>query len=282
MNALGRPLPRYPMTPWRLLRTGLVASAFALFWSVAFVLAWLVFPLVALFQRDEVQRIRTCQSLLVGCFRFFHGYMRTLGLFDAHLHFQIPRGTYEGPLVVVSNHTTLVDVTVILAVRPHTCCIVNPLYFNNALIGRAARLAGFIEGRSRAGDVTALEVAQKRLAQGFDVLVFPEGTRSPPGGLLPFHRGAFEIAKRAKVPVAPLLLRCTPSALTKGLSITQLPPTAAVLTVEPQPLVPTESFAGSSRDLCEAVHKSYHSALLTADLEQHDDSPRAGIAGNRD
>ncbi|RYZ67193.1 MAG: hypothetical protein EOP08_03290, partial [Proteobacteria bacterium] len=77
MNALGRPLPRYPMTPWRLLRTGLVASAFALFWSVAFVLAWLVFPLVALFQRDEVQRIRTCQSLLVGCFRFFHGYMRT-------------------------------------------------------------------------------------------------------------------------------------------------------------------------------------------------------------
>lgn len=279
MSAPGHPLPRYPMTPWRICRTGLVASAFALFWGVAFVLAWFVFPVVALLQRDEVLRIRTCQRMLVGCFRFFHGYMRVLGLFDARLQFEIPRGSYEGPLVVVSNHTTLVDVTVILTVRPHTCCIVNPLYYNNALIGRAARLAGFIEGRTRAGDATALEVAQKRLAQGFDVLVFPEGTRSPPGGLLPFHRGAFEIAKRAKVPVAPLLLRCQPSALTKGLSITQLPPVAAVLRVEPQPLVHTQSFEGSSRDLCESVHKSYHSALLTADLEHHDDPPRAG---NRD
>lgn len=273
------PLRRYPMTPWRALRTVLVASAFALFWGVAFVLAWLVFPLVALVQRDEVKRIRRCQRMLVGCFRFFHGYMRALKLFDARLSFQVPRGNYTGPLVLVSNHTTLVDVTVILTVLPHTCCIVNPLYYNNPLIGRAARLAGFIEGRSRAGDKTAPEVAQKRLAQGFDVLVFPEGTRSPPGGLLPFHRGAFEIARRAKVPVAPLLLRCTPSALTKGQPISQLPPVPALLTVEPRPLVDTASFEGTSRDLCEAVHKTYHSALLTVAADPHDNPP---TAGNRD
>lgn len=253
------------MTPWRAARTVLVASAFALFWGVAFVLAWTVFPLLALIHRhDEVRRIRACQRILVPCFRFFHGYMRVLGLFDAHLEFELLPSEYTGPLVLVSNHTTLVDVTVLLTALPHTCCIVNPLYFNNPLIGRAARLSGFIEGRTRAGDASALDVAQKRLAQGFHVLVFPEGTRSPPGGLLPFHRGAFEIAKRAKVPIAPLFLRCEPSALTKGQPISQLPPVAAVLTVDPQPLIHTTDFPGTSRDLCQVVQKSYHSALVVA------------------
>lgn len=261
-------MKRYPLTPLRAARTVLVFSAFALFWSVSFLLAWVVFPLLSLRTRDEVERIRRCQKLLVPCFRFFHGYMRALRLFDAHSEFEIPCAGYAGPLVLVSNHTTLVDVTVILSALPHTCCIVNPLYYNNPLIGRAARLAGFIEGRARAGDPSALEVAQKRLAQGFNVLVFPEGTRSPPGGLLPFHRGAFEIAKRAAVPIAPLFLRCTPSALTKGQPMSQLPPGAAVLTVDPQPLIDTSAFAGSSRDLCRVVQESYHSALVLKAAER--------------
>lgn len=263
-----------PMTPKRALRTCLVASSFVLFWSVAFYQAWIGFPLKALFLRDEVQRIRACQRTLVSCFRFFHWYMRSLGLFDAQLRFDIPREGYQGPLVIVANHTTLVDVTAILTAYPHTCCIVNPIYYHNPLIGRAARLAGFIAGRARAGDSSAPATALERLEQGFNVLVFPEGTRSPPGGLLPFHRGAFEIAKRAKVPVAPLLLQCRPNALTKGQPISQLPAVVARLTVTPQPLVPTAEHTGTSRDLCEAVHKTYHAALFARE--------HAGSAGSVD
>ena len=49
---------------------------------------------------------------------------------------------------------------------------------------------------------------------GLDVLIFPEGTRSPFGsGLQPFHRGAFEVAARANVPVVLLKLTCSPPAL---------------------------------------------------------------------
>lgn len=250
-----------PMTPRRLLRMLLILSAFALFWGVAFYQAWIGFPIKALLLRDEVQRIRACQRTLASCFRFFHGYMRVLGLFDAQLSFDLP--THDGPLMIIANHTTLVDVTVIMAAQPHTCCIVNPLYFHNPLIGRAARLAGFI---APSREQPAPEIAQKRLAQGFNVLVFPEGTRSPPGGLLPFNRGAFEIAKRAKVPIAPLVLRCTPSALTKGQPISQLPAVAAKLTVEPQPLIPTVDYTGTSRDLCEAVHLAYHAVLFGNEL----------------
>ena len=49
-----------------------------------------------------------------------------------------------------------------------------------------------------------LETLLERLAAGFSVLIFPEGSRSPEGGLRRLRRGAFEIACRANVPVVVL------------------------------------------------------------------------------
>ena len=68
---------------------------------------------------------------------------------------------------------------------------------------------------------------------GLDVLIFPEGTRSPFGsGLQPFHRGAFEVAARANVPVVLLKLTCSPPALAKRLPIWKHPDRMPVLTIE--------------------------------------------------
>lgn len=254
------PPKRVPLTPRRLLRIACIVSAFALFWGVAFFQAWIGFPLRALVHRDEVARIRSCQRSLARWFRYFHRYMRALGLFDAELDITLPE--HDGPVVIVANHVTLVDVTVILAALPHTCCIVNPLYYNNPLIGRAARLGGFLNGHAERGPQGTLALAQRRLDQGFNLLVFPEGTRSPPGGLLPFRRGAFEIAKRTQTPLVPLVLRCEPSALTKGQPITQLPNVIAKHTTQVLPLVSSADPDQSSRRLCEAVHQTYHRVLF--------------------
>ena len=169
------------------------------FWGGATVLAWSVLPLISLVVRDPVRRIRACQRVVSAAFRLFHTYMRVLGLFDARVFGAIPRSG-GGPVVLVANHTTLVDVTAILSRHPHTCCLARPNLVENFFVGPAARMCGFISaGKDVAGHAAALDKAAERLAQGFDVLVFPEGTRSPPGQLLPFHRGGFEIACRAKV-----------------------------------------------------------------------------------
>jgi 1-acyl-sn-glycerol-3-phosphate acyltransferase len=54
------------------------------------------------------------------------------------------------------------------------------------------------------------------LRGGESLFVFPEGTRSPDGNLLPFYRGAFRIAARNRVPIVPLLLVGTGDVLPKG------------------------------------------------------------------
>ncbi|HMG22425.1 MAG TPA: lysophospholipid acyltransferase family protein [Kofleriaceae bacterium] len=97
-----------------------------------------------------------------------------------------------------------------------------------------------------------------RLRMGFDVLVFPEGTRSPVGGqLYPFHRGAFELAARAKVPIVLLKLTCVPAVLSKGLPIWKVSDHIATLTIEPIDVIYPADGGIESRTLCREIEQRY-------------------------
>src|SRR5205085_6640129 len=109
-----------------------------------------------------------------------------------------------GPsFVIVANHPTLIDVLALSAVFGRLTCVAKGGLFRAPLLGRVVRDCAHIDGGD--GDplsgAMVVQQALERLAQRMPVLVFPEGTRSPPGGLHPFKRGAFEIACRAGVPV---------------------------------------------------------------------------------
>lgn len=59
--------------------------------------------------------------------------------------------------------------------------------------------------RSRSKDmVAAMDSARDKLGRGISVVVFPEGTRSTDGRLLPFKRGGFLLAEKAGVPIVPV------------------------------------------------------------------------------
>jgi 1-acyl-sn-glycerol-3-phosphate acyltransferase len=244
------------------MRTALVASAFGWFWLGATLFAWLVLPIVALFVRGDTNRVRVCQRLLSRCFRLFHAYLRVLRLVDARLDAPIPESLRGGPVVLVANHTTLVDMTAIMAHLPNVCCVAKPVYASSPFVGRILRMCGFIDaGKSLAARADAIELAMQRLAEGFSVLVFPEGTRSPEGGLHPFHRGAFAMACRAGAPVVPLVLRCEPHALGRGRPIWAHPDTSAQLSIVVRNAVEPAEFQGDSRKMRDVVEGRYREWL---------------------
>ncbi|MGH7930393.1 MAG: lysophospholipid acyltransferase family protein, partial [Candidatus Binatia bacterium] len=67
-----------------------------------------------------------------------------------------------------------------------------------------------------AGALGSLKKAAARMASGISVVVFPEGTRSPDGRLLPFKRGGFLLAAKTGAAIVPVTISGSHKRLPKG------------------------------------------------------------------
>jgi 1-acyl-sn-glycerol-3-phosphate acyltransferase len=241
-------------------RACLVASAFFWFWTGGVVLAWTLCPILILAYRDETRRWRICQRIVKRAYRAFHRYMEVLTLVELRVVGD-RAARPPGPMVIVANHPTLVDVTAILSTYDDVCCIVKETLMKNIFVGLLLRTCGHVaaaDGEGIAG-VGALDAVSKRLQAGMAVLFFPEGTRSPPLGLRAFRRGAFEVAVRAHVPIWPMLVTCDPPALSKGLPIWKHPERVARLRIEPAELMVPPS---NGRSICRETEALFRGRLF--------------------
>lgn len=121
------------------------------------------------------------------------------------------------PYVVVANHQSFVDILLICHVPMEMKWMSKSEFFKIPILGWAMQLAGDIRlnrGDKKAGAQALLE-CRDRLQKKVSVMIFPEGTRSQSGELGEFRDGAFRIAIDAGVPIIPLALLGTRTALIK-------------------------------------------------------------------
>jgi 1-acyl-sn-glycerol-3-phosphate acyltransferase len=112
-----------------------------------------------------------------------------------------------GPAVYAANHSSTIDIFVVFGFLPVDFRIV----FKHSvgfipILGWSIRLGGHVPiDRSHPFRARkSLERAARRIASGTNVVVFPEGTRSPDGRVRRFRRGSFRLAIEAAVPVVPV------------------------------------------------------------------------------
>ena len=86
------------------------------------------------------------------------------------------------------------------------------------ILVRAFDLAGFVplERGNRDQSLPAIERAAAALREGNSFLIFPEGTRSRTGELLPFKKGGFIMALKGGAPIVPVAISGTRDAMKKG------------------------------------------------------------------
>jgi len=73
-----------------------------------------------------------------------------------------------------------------------------------------------IDRSDRSDALAVLTKARQQIDQGISIVVFPEGTRSTDGSLLPFKRGGFLLAVKTRMPIVPVAIRGTGRILPKG------------------------------------------------------------------
>ena len=242
--------------------SALVIACFIGFYFGTFILSWVVLPIARWRGRGQLERARPSQHAVRVGFRLLHSAIRRLGLLNGDASVS-PIRLPDAPCILIANHPTLIDVTAILANLPNVACVVKPALFRSPTLGRVLRDAWYIVGGTGTpGDgASVMREAEARIAGGLSVLVFPEGTRSPPGGLGTFRRGAFEIACRADVPVVPLLLLADPPFLHKESAWYALPASRVCLTLAQLPSLDPAQWNRDSRAMAAACEQQYRNAL---------------------
>jgi 1-acyl-sn-glycerol-3-phosphate acyltransferase len=124
------------------------------------------------------------------------------------------------PCIFLSNHVSNMDPPVLLPAIPGmTSVFLKRSLMKIPLLGTAMRMGKFVpvaRGGSREEAERSVVAATEALRSGLHVTIFPEGTRSPDGNLLPFKMGAFFLAEQSLAPMVPIVIRGTASMMRKG------------------------------------------------------------------
>ena len=129
----------------------------------------------------------------------------------------IPRNQ---PVIYASNHSSMFDIWALFATLPGSVRFVAKReLFKIPLLGTAMHAAGHIpiDRAARKKAFEAYDEAARTIQRGTSsIIVFPEGTRSRTGELLPFKNAPFGLAIAAQVPIVPVYVHHTFEILPKG------------------------------------------------------------------
>jgi 1-acyl-sn-glycerol-3-phosphate acyltransferase len=169
----------------------------------------------------------------------------------------IPQGE---SCIFLSNHVSNLDPPILLPAIPGMCSVfLKRSLMKVPLIGTAMRLGKYVpvaRGHSKLEAERSVALAAEALRSGMHIFIFPEGTRSLDGNLLPFKKGAFFLAADTNAPLVPIIIQGTGRMMRKG----SMKVDPGLATVRFLPALRPRDFS-SREELMETVSREMRMAL---------------------
>ncbi|MCB0663104.1 MAG: MMPL family transporter, partial [Saprospiraceae bacterium] len=118
------------------------------------------------------------------------------------------------PAIIVSNHQSHIDTPVIFSLHPKLVLLTKGWVYNFPLYHFACKMADFFTVDE--GMESLLPKLKERVANGYHIAVFPEGSRSPDDKVKRFHKGSFLLAEQLEMDIILVYIYGTGRFLRKG------------------------------------------------------------------
>jgi 1-acyl-sn-glycerol-3-phosphate acyltransferase len=166
-----------------------------------------------------------------------------------------PAGTY----IFMSNHASNLDPPILVPLIPgRTSVLAKKEVWGIPILGKALDLAEIVpvERSNRGSAIQSIRRAGEVMQHHIHMTIFPEGTRSPDGRLMPFKKGPFHLAAETGFPIVPVTILGTYEMMPKGSSMVK----SGTVTLVFHPPIDPKQFA-AREELVQAVRDAINSAL---------------------
>ena len=159
-----------------------------------FTIFWLVLP--------TSHRQRLVRSSISHGFRVYLFVLRSICSIDCDGR-ELDALKKDGPLIVVANHPSLLDIVILMSRIPNATCIMKSALLSNPLYAVGSRMAGYV---SNASAEQMLGSSRAELARGSHFVFFPEGGRSRAFPVSPFSGSCILLSRLTKTPIQTVFL----------------------------------------------------------------------------
>lgn len=195
----------------RLWRSFLAIFCFSLFGFGAGVISFIIFPYIHFFVPKNRQKI-AYSEVVHRTWRFFIRLLIKIKIIEIDISEKEKLEDLSGK-IIVANHPTFIDIVILIGLIPKSTCLAKKATLKNPFFRNIVKSIYIINDI----DLEKLkEDSSKYLSEGFNIVIFPSGTRTKPDEDFKIHKGPAAIALNTGAEIVPVKITTDIPFLQKG------------------------------------------------------------------
>lgn len=216
----------------RFIRSLLCCFCFFIFGLGGIVIGSAIFPIILLFYKSEKQRKIFINTIHIT-WRIFVWLMCVLGLIKVNCR-EYKKLKQLQKTVVIANHPSLIDVVILVSLIPNSVCVVKNSLFKNMFIRKA--ISRIYLSNTMSPD-EFIACGSDVLSKGYNIIIFPEGTRTIPNKPVRLHRGFAYLQIETGANILPIKITNNPPVLGKMQKWWDVGVKTSIYTITPKSLI---------------------------------------------
>lgn len=223
----------------RRLATGMGWAVFGL-GALSLALTW--FPCLNLFVHEKKKRIRLARRTISASFKLYFNFLKVIGTMNYDTGRVYELNNVKGA-IIVANHPTILDYVFVASQMPEVDCLVKAELRENFFLRGVVKAADYLLNDT---SDNLIEECRRRLQEGENILIFPEGTRTKPNKPIRLKRGVAQIALRCGCDIEVITIHCSDRWLDKSSEWYEIPKSKPTITLTKGPTIEVEEYISRS------------------------------------